>query len=116
MERLEGYAAALIVDAVDTGTHKLGEVFCFELDDLPPEGAGYSSAAHDTSLQRAVEMGRTLGIALPETIQILGIEIQNQYDFCESLSPAVEAALPRAVEMALEMMKDLIHEQLHKDR
>ena len=55
-------------------------------------------------------MGRTLGIALPETIQILGIEIQNQYDFCESLSPAVEAALPRAVEIALEVLRGLFFE------
>jgi hydrogenase maturation protease len=54
-------------------------------------------AAHDTSLQDALKMGRSLGAHLPEQIRVVTIEAEKVYDFSESLSEPVAKAIPEAI-------------------
>jgi len=105
MERLEGYQRAIIIDALVTGSHPRGKVLCYPLEALPNHASGHTASAHDTSLQNALEVGRTMGIRLPERIIVVGIEAQNVYDFSEELSPEVAAAVPLATETVLQLVK-----------
>jgi len=75
------------------------------LNDLPNYPAFHTSSAHDTSLQNAIEMGRSLGAHLPEDIMVVGIATQRIYDFSEELSPPVVAAIPQAVRIVLDLLK-----------
>ena len=104
MERLIGYERAIIVDAINTGRAAPGSVTCFRLEDLPHDAAGHLASAHETTLQTALAVGRKMGAVLPHRIEIVAIEAQAVYDFSETLSPAIAAAVPPAVEIVLNQL------------
>lgn len=102
MDELEGYDQAVILDAMVTGG-VVGELRGFTLSELLL--TKHVASTHDTNLATALEFGRTLGLRLPTDVTVLGIEGLHLESFCEELSPAVAAALPRLVERAV----DLVH-------
>ncbi len=107
MERLIGYDRAIIIDAVQTSDGVLGQVYDLRLEDLPDLSTGHMTAAHDTSLQTALQVGREMGARLPVDIRVVGIEAKKTYDFSESLSPAIESAVPKAVQFVLAHVNEL---------
>jgi Ni,Fe-hydrogenase maturation factor len=76
------------------------------LNELPDLSSGHTTAIHDTSLRNALNVGRSMDISLPrdEDVLIVAIEAENVYDFSETLSTAVEAAVPHAVEAVLQLI------------
>lgn len=98
MERMIGYRRVILIDAALTHQHPTGAVSCFPLEQLPPIAQGHLASSHDTTLQNALAVGRSLGADLPDEIWVVAIEAQNMYEFSEELSPAVAAAIPTAVE------------------
>jgi hydrogenase maturation protease len=105
MERLVGYERAVIVDAIQTGQNPIGTVRRFRLEELPPRTSGHTASAHDTDLQSALQIGRSLGAVLPAEILVVGIEAKNVYDFTKELTPAVAAAIPQAVQLVMEILE-----------
>jgi hydrogenase maturation protease len=97
MEALIGYDRAIIIDSIDTHQEPVGTVNLFKLQDLPNRTAGHMSSAHDTSLQDALEMGRALNAHLPDEIMVVTVESQKVYEFSETLTPPVAAAIPKAM-------------------
>ncbi len=106
MEALIDYDRAFIIDAMVTGTVPVGSVNLFNLQDLPDPSAGHTSSPHDTSLQNALEVGRSLGAKLPNDITILTIEAQSVFEFSVELTPSVRSAVPKA----LKFIQDLLIE------
>lgn len=106
MERLVGYQNAIIVDAI-TGGGEPGDVRVIPLDDLPSLSDGHTTSVHDTSLQTAIRLGKQLGAELPANVIIVGIEASEIYEFKEEFSPAVQEALPRAVELVIDLLRKL---------
>jgi hydrogenase maturation protease len=104
MEQMVGYQRAIIVDSIQTVGGTVGDVYQFTLDALPNPSTGHSTAIHDTSLQTALEIGRTLNADLPTDIQIVAVEAAQVYDFSDELSPPVATAIPDAVEAVLELL------------
>lgn len=106
MERLTGYQKVILIDALSTGKYPQGKVISFPLDSIVDLNAGHSSSAHDTSLRNALEVGRSMNINLPknENITIVAVEAANVYDFSKELSPQIEAAVPHAVNLVLELL------------
>ncbi|KAF0107242.1 MAG: hydrogenase maturation protease [Anaerolineaceae bacterium] len=106
MERLTGCERAILIDSIFTGTKPVGTVSRFPLNELPDVVAGHTTAAHDTSLRNALNVGRSMDIPLPrdEDVSVVAVEAENVYDFSETLSPPVEAAVPLAVQAVLELL------------
>ena len=104
MERLIGYDHVVLVDAIRTRAGAPGMVYQLGLDDLPTLNA---DAVHDASLKQALELGRRLGVTLPDDITIIAIEAADLLDFGEGLSPAVEAAVPEAVRRVLAALDEI---------
>lgn len=109
MERLVGYDRAVIVDALCSGRPP-GEVSRSRLEDLPDFSSAHTGAAHDTSLQNALRLGRMIGAHLPEGIIVIGVEAQSVYDFSETLSPPVARAVPVAVRRVLDLLEEACHD------
>ncbi len=107
MERMSGYERVILVDAIYTGEQPPGSIRCFTLAELPDRSVGHTTSAHDTSLRNALNVGRSMGIALPEEeyVTIVAIEAERVYDFSEELSPAVAAAVPEAVHLVLRCLE-----------
>ncbi|MBN2578663.1 MAG: hydrogenase maturation protease [Pirellulales bacterium] len=105
MERLIGYRRAIIIDAVCSGAAP-GTIHRLSPDSIPTQR---SASAHDVNLPTALEFGRQAGMDLPrnEEIHLVGIEAADILNFSERCTPAVEAAIPRAVETVLDLLLEL---------
>lgn len=106
MELLEGYDRAIIIDAIQTRNgHPTGSIFTMDLADLREiSPTQHSASAHDTSLVTALDVGKQLGMKLPDEIVIFAVEVENILDFSEKPTPAVAEAIPKVTEMVLEIL------------
>lgn len=104
MEHLIGYNRAILIDAF-TSDDEIGSIHIMKLKDIPNYSAFHISSKHDISLWNAIEMGKSLGAFLPEDIVVIRIATQPIHKFTEKLSPCVLAAVPQAVNIALELLK-----------
>jgi hypothetical protein len=50
-----------------------------------------------------MKLGRALGADLPEDVFVVGICAKHVYDFSQELSPPMEKAIPKAVEIVMEL-------------
>lgn len=107
MEHLIGYQRTILVDAFALD-EPIGSILILKLSDLPNYSAFHTTSAHDTSLQNAIKLGRSMGAQLPEDITVVGIATRRIYDFSEELSPPVAQALPQAVQIVLDLLKQTV--------
>ena len=104
MEHLIGYQRAILIDAFAL-EEPIGSILVLKLSELPNYSAFHTTSAHDMSLQSAINLGRSMGVQLPEDITVVGITTKNIYDFSEELSPPVEQAVPKALQIVLDLLK-----------
>ena len=105
MEHMIGFQRAVLVDAF-ISDENIGSVFVYKLDEIPNYSAFHVSSAHDMTLQSAIELGKWMGAVLPTEIIVVGIATRRIVDFGEELSPPVEQAIPRAMEIVLGLLRN----------
>jgi len=111
MERLVGYKHVIIIDALTTHQNPIGTLYKVPLTDLPDLSDGHTTAAHDTSLQTALNVGRSMGAQLPEHIMVVGIEAEMVYDFTDQLTPDVQSAISEAKEIVLNLLSEWLNQE-----
>lgn len=101
LEIITGYERVIIVDAIQTPDGKPGEIHRLHPNDL--RASLHAGSTHDLSFGAALALGREMGMKLPtdEDIVIIAIEAEDVLTFGETCTPAVAAAIPRAVEAVL---------------
>ena len=104
MEHLIGYERAILIDAFALD-EPIGSILVLKLSDLPNYSAFHTTSTHDTSLQNAIELGKSMGAQLPEDVMVVGIATRHVYDFSEELSPPVADAVLQAVHIVLNFLK-----------
>ncbi|MCI0519716.1 MAG: hydrogenase maturation protease [Chloroflexi bacterium] len=104
MEHLIGYDRAILIDAARLNLGPLGSVHQFPLEVLPDHSAGHLASTHDTSLQNALQVGRSLGEKLPSEITVVAIEADVRYEFSEQLTPPVAEAVSPAAHIVLNLL------------
>ena len=104
MEHLIGYQRAILIDAFAL-EEPIGSILILKLSELPNYSAFHTTSAHDMPLQSAIKLGRSMGAQLPEDITVVGITTKHIYDFSEELSPPVEQAVPKALQIVLDLLK-----------
>lgn len=109
MERLVDYSRVILIDAMVTGNQPIGSVQVFDLEQLSDQHAGHTASAHDVSLKTALRVGRSMGFSLPEQIWVIAVESRITYEFSDALSPPVQAAVPKAAELAIRLIREWIH-------
>jgi hydrogenase maturation protease len=95
LDLVTGYDRLIVIDSIKQRGGKPGEVYRLELSDL--DRTIHSSNAHDTNFATALEFGRQCGLPIPEEIVIYAIQIHENTEFGEDLTPSVEKAIPRIV-------------------
>ena len=100
MERLIGYHRVLLIDALNIPEQPVGAVIQSNLKEISNPLSGRLSSAHDTTLETALKIGQQLGAPLPKEICIIGINTTFCFEFSETLSSTVAAAIPKAVQQA----------------
>jgi len=102
MELMTGYDRVILIDAIQTPGGQPGTIRRLTLSDLASAvPTQHSASAHDVNLPTALEVGRRLGLALPEEIEILAVEAEDVITFGETCTPAVNAAIAVATQMVL---------------
>jgi len=101
LDVIVGYERVIIVDAIQTRDGKPGDVHRLHPNAL--RASLHSGSTHDLSLPGALALGRGMGMVLPddESLVIIAIEVEDVLTFGETVTPVVEAAIPRAVEAVL---------------
>jgi hydrogenase maturation protease len=104
LDLIRGYEKVILIDAVKQNGSHLGEVKRFLLSDFP---SIHSCNPHDVSLSEALQLAEQLGDPhLPSSIILIGITVNQTYEFGESLSSEIAAAVPTAVHLVLEELKN----------
>jgi len=107
MEHLIGYSRVILVDSFALD-EPIGSILILKLDDLPNYSAYHTNSPHDTSLQNAIAMGKTLGAKLPDEVTVVGIATRRIHEFSEELSPHVLDAVPLAAKFVLELIEEKV--------
>jgi hydrogenase maturation protease len=91
---LEGADHAVVVDCLEAPDALPGRIRTVTLDALA--GSARLVGSHDIGLAAAVELGRLLGLSMPDRIDVVGVEANLDDEITEGLSPEVAAAVPGA--------------------
>lgn len=100
IDLLSGYKAAIVIDALRTGTQPVGFIHKLNYKDLIHSVRMVSF--HDVNFATAVEFAKEVNIPMPEDIQVYAIEINEADHFSEELSDEVNASVDKCIQMILD--------------
>lgn len=98
LDLFEGASKLVLIDAAEMKL-KPGTVVRFSPENVKDLAGGGKFSAHDVGLMEVLDLARALG-RCPEEVVILGIQ-PKEISWGTDLSPEVEAAIPRVVEMVM---------------
>jgi hydrogenase maturation protease len=81
----------ILVDSMTTGTHKVGSVVVFGMDEIL--GSQADAYLHGMNLAESLALARRWGVGLPRTLTLVGIEVGRITGFGVSVSSEVAAVL-----------------------
>jgi hydrogenase maturation protease len=102
LDLLAGYDRAIIIDAIQTKDGRPGDIYRLDIGAFA--ATRHAASPHDVNLATAIELGKRLGLALPQ-IEILAVEAADVNGFSEECSPEVAAAVPACVEIIVNEIK-----------
>ena len=105
LDLLLGYDKAIILDAVKSKENEDGEVKRIPIGNF---STMHSCNPHDVSLIEAIELAKKTGEdKIPQEIIIIGVMMkETPCEFGEELSEKINTAVPKAVEMTLNEIKE----------
>lgn len=105
LDFITGYAKVIIVDSIQTGRaapgwiHELDAAALQELTGRTP---------HFVGVGETLALGRRLGLAMPEQVRILAIEVEDPFTLSTAMTPALQAALPGIVKHLTAVLQTLV--------
>lgn len=98
VEEMLGYEEVIILDSIESDAAQVGRISEFSPDEF--KGTAQVSSPHVTNFATALELYRKLEPGeIPEKIRIFTIGISSEFAFHEGLSPPVQEAASRLVEI-----------------
>ncbi len=94
---------ALIIDTIQTCSGPPGTLHFFPAGHLTPSNHLVSS--HQINLPTAIALGAELGLEMPDVIDVLAVEAQDVTTLGVAMTPAVENAVPEALERVKEWIR-----------
>lgn len=104
MELIAGWDRIILVDSIQFDGLEPGTVVQIHPGDL--HTSLRLRSVHDIDLPTVLELGRRLGLPMPEDISVIGIQAKDALTFGESLTPEAARGLKEAVNMILRMISD----------
>ena len=102
---LSGYRYAVVVDAIQTHIYAPGTVMIFNPEDFEPTIG--NASAHEVNLATAMSIGRQLDPeSMPLAIRFVAIEVEDLQTVGETMTEAVQKALPHAVDAVMHHVKE----------
>lgn len=103
MERMVGFDRAILIDAIRSGRPS-GTIVTVDPREMRTQ---HSASSHDVNLPTAMALGRRTGARLPpdDRLMVIAVEAEDVETFGEMMTPAVEAAVPRAAQQVLAVLE-----------
>lgn len=105
VDLITGYRHLIIVDAIQTGGRP-GETYWLTPEDMETRDTAPVSE-HKVGILLALKLGKSLGLEMPDRVDILAVEAADVTSFGEELTPEVAAAVPGAVRQVLDRLTEL---------
>ncbi len=96
---MENVDKVIIIDAISSGG-EIGKIHKFTYQDLP-DPASMHFSLHELGLVDVLKIGEQV-ISMPDDILIIGVEIERENQLNIGLTPKVNEAVPKVVEMVLD--------------
>jgi hydrogenase maturation protease len=96
LELVKGYDKVVIVDALRSGREP-GAIVRYEAREF--KGGHRYGSAHSIGLHTALELGRQLGMPMPEDVTVFAVEAEDIETFGEDFSPPVAAAAEKVIDL-----------------
>jgi hydrogenase maturation protease len=100
LDLMVGYNKAIIIDAIQTKEGKVGQIY--RLNSNAFNTTRHASSTHNVNFTTALELGRQLGLVLPQQIVIFAVEVEDTSTFSEECTPEVKKAIPKCVKMVIQ--------------
>jgi hydrogenase maturation protease len=100
LDSIVGYDRVIIIDAIQTEKGEAGQIYRMSTADFSL--TKHFSSPHQINLATALELGRMLGLAMPQRITVFAVEAKDITSFSEKCTPEVEQAIPEVVKMVLQ--------------
>jgi hydrogenase maturation protease len=104
LDFIVGYRAVLIVDSIQTGQSPAGTIH--EVD-----AAGLKQLTgrtpHFLGVGETLALCRHLGLAMPEEVRILAVEVEDPFTLGTQMTPALQRALPAVLMRTRQMLREL---------
>ncbi len=97
LDHLVGYDKAIIVDAIRTSDGKPGNIYRLTPQEF--DTSCHTTSSHDIGIIAAIELGKRLGLSMPQVIEIIGIEAEDVFTLSEECTAAIEVAIPVVADM-----------------
>ena len=103
---IEGYGKVILIDSIKTAECKLGYIYRLDLGEL--NKGDFPLNVHLMDIKTALELGKRVGVDMPDSISIYAIEILDNITFSEEMTPEVKKRLPTLVN---QVIKEIVHHQ-----
>lgn len=114
MEQMIGFDRVILIDSFNSNQLIEGGITSFALDSLADLTWGHSASAHDLSIKNALALGRKLIPNIPDdrNVFIVAIEARHVFEFGETLTPEIEAAVPMAIQEVFKLLGAITERKL----
>jgi hydrogenase maturation protease len=104
LDFIVGYRAVVIVDSIQTGQSPAGTIH--EVD-----AAGLKQLTgrtpHFLGVGETLALGRHLGLAMPEEVSILAVEVEDPFTLGTEMTPALQRAIPAVLARVRQLLREL---------
>lgn len=94
LDRMYGYERVIIIDSIITGKKPVGAIHRFSMRDFKGH---IPFSVHSTDILSILKYARQCGFMVPDWIDFLAVEIEDNQTFGESFSEAIERQKQRLV-------------------
>ena len=109
LENIQGYKKVVFIDAIRTRNGKPGDVYYFIPSDF--QETLHLSSLHDVNFLTSLELGDKLKLGLPTDLHIIAIEIIEDMEFGEELTPLLKEKYPEILDEVVNLTKRIIGEK-----
>lgn len=108
LEFIQGYQTVIFIDAIRTLSGIPGTVYKLSPDNF--NSTIHLSSVHDVSFITAVDLGKKLGLEMPEFIHIIAVEIVEDRVFNDKFSPQIQDKYEEIFIEVKEIIEEIIED------
>ncbi|MBN2602141.1 MAG: hydrogenase maturation protease [Candidatus Marinimicrobia bacterium] len=109
LDHMIDYEQVILIDSIITGKIDIGEVHCFSSADFTRH---IPFSIHSTDIISILEYSRKCGFLVPDRIEFLAVEIEDNQTFKESFSDSIENQKEQIVKKIQKIITEIINNKI----